>query len=811
MSEVYRISGNGYHDWENMRSVAPDDWRPAAPPKSRPSRALEAAEATAEFFIMDVPEFVSDHSLFLSCKRHEVNPACKQDQAPRNWPSTGLDPKNSNDKNGILKIKESDLNFGVEVLYYYDHFANCDGFCKNMEVFVPELSSKPYPIDENGRLRILATLTWSNWPPTGFFSAELRYWDPVHNKQLSDLPSFPLWRPQFEKEDDQYRPCDSNNPTAGGLTSPKITVKYNETARISAYPTECDATSDHFKVDFYVNGKLYGPTLRNGNEHYIEPRFTQLNNNYIYAWVQDILRNSDLFPTNPNVNIFVEEPEVKGELYASPSKDGWIARRPMTVLAGSVSGVPEETLNFDWEIRDPQGQIVPINQVSNREINFLPMSDGVYSAKLTITGDALPEPIVKTGLITIFEFPPPEVFIAGDQNPSGGASVNYKPILLPHDRAWGPEDEGAKCTWKLSHIANGQTVIDFENVRQDCSAGLNINFPNVVSQTSFVLEVDIDGADDSYHLHKSLPITVWPASSERPKADFGVFYDADGAIPFREVNLQSNVTNASGILRYVWEIRDSNSNLLPTQPGEGKNSSFEFSQSGIYDVRLMVYQDGGTQPIARANQTVTIYPFPEPNVDISVNNNAAVYSGKQVALLSHLCRPTGDLWPEEINAQYNWKITHKGYNGSTGQFEDIVDLDPASPEAQVPNLFFTFNESTTYSVKLTVTGISNGNIAYIKKTSELLDVYRQSIDPPAFSLSIPDAAPVGTAVPMSVENLSDPNWTISWNFGDGQPAGSGASVTHIYYATDKFNIVVTLTSTIDPSVKIPVPFTITIY
>jgi hypothetical protein len=225
----------------------------------------------------------------------------------------------------------------------------------------------------------------------------------------------------------------------------------------------------------------------------------------------------------------------------------------------------------------------------------------------------------------------------------------------------------------------------------------------------------------------------------------------------------------------------------------------------------MVDQDGGTQPIAKANQTVTIYPFPEPNAEISINNNDAVYRGKEVPLLSHLCRPTGDLWAEDINAQYNWKITHKGYNGYIGQFEDIVDLDPALPEAQDPNLLFKFNESTTYNVKLTITGISNGNIAYIKKTTELLDVYKQSIDPPAFTLSIPYAAPVGTAVPMSVDNLSDPNWTISWNYGDGYPEGSGASVSHIYYATRKYNIVTTLTSTIDPSVKIPVPFIITIY
>jgi hypothetical protein len=990
MSDLYRISGNGYHDWENMRSVAPDDWRPAAPPKPRPDRAAEAAWETADFMgeLVRAPFYL----LGAQCSRNEASPTCKGDQAPRMWPGTGgVEARDPADPTRTLKIKESALDDGVQALWFFN-IANCDGSITNMRVIVPALSSDPFLPDENGVVNILASLTRGNWPTTPAFTAELRYWDPVNKKEFSLF--FPLYRPKIEDEIIQHGPCEySSTPTAGGLTSSKgASVDYNGTSRISAYPVACDTGSETLQVDFMVNGKIYGPTQKNGNEFFIEPTFTQTNNNTIIAFVRDTARNGDVVSTS-SLNIYVKPTEATVSIYARYEDNNPMVGRTVTLQSGFVSSVPADSLTFQWEVWDPSGQPVTVQPISSRDATFVPAQDGFYSVKLTITGDTLSEPIVKFGSATIWPLSAPEVAIDGDDNPKGGTTKYYTPIILPKDRAWGPEDDGATCTWKLSHIDNTHGAphwdTDFENVVQPCSGSQRLDLPPVTAKTTYLLELDAVGTDGAYSVHTDQKINVWPTSSVEPQAEIGVFYHDDGAIPFRPVSLQGGVTNATGNLTYVWEMRDNQGNLLSTQPAAGINTSYTFNRQGIYKATLKVLQ--GTTEIAKKEQTVTIYPFPKPGAAININDNETVYSGKDVLLASSLDRS----WTEDQNAQYAWKITHKGFNSSTGQYEDIIDLDPASPEAQSPYLLFKFNESKTYTVELTVTGINNGNIAYVKKTTELLDVYMpwnglpsavisgnldysynqgdtetnisggtDSDDPnttytwritkpdlsvetrygktiptysfndtgtyffklevttgdgvtknfayrsvdvyppntfipsvgiggpyagnvggtinltgntddptatyswvitppsgpvrivntrnlsnylldqlgdwdfklivttadgkvknakthpvsvwpptvpiPAFFESIPYAAQVGTSVPMSIQNLSDPNWTISWNFGDGSAAGSGASVNHTYTKTGKANIVATLTSTIDPSVKVNVPFTITI-
>jgi len=124
-----------------------------------------------------------------------------------------------------------------------------------------------------------------------------------------------------------------------------------------------------------------------------------------------------------------------------------------------------------------------------------------------------------------------------------------------------------------------------------------------------------------------------------------------------------------------------------------------------------------------------------------------------------------------------------------------------------PSVSHAIASPGTYQVRLTIAYLSNPEIH--THLSQNITIVPISIDVPAFELNIPYAAGQNASVPMSIAgDLSA--WTVSWDYGEGGTLGSGASVSNIYEASGKYQVVVTLTSTIDPSYRIEVPFIITI-
>jgi len=761
MSELYRISGSGYHDWEKMISVAPDDYQPVAPHSAKPENS-KRVPSTA----------LAPLALFGCSSPPGPSGVCEKDSDPSQWPSAGSKPRYANDPQTVIidKLSTSDLDKGVDVVWQFP-VANCDGKTDRIlvSVYFPDGKQDYQPDPDTKQVTISKNITRANIGSEGYYQAELTYWDPINLTTLTKY--FRLWQPQFEDDLVVRTKCDySRDPNSGGGFFVPTSVNYNQTADLLAWPKECDDTTDSLEVSFLVKGRYY-PAPAAGDGFKLPFTFDETGSIPIAAYAKDTSRGSTVIQIeNTTKSTYVKPNEASIDIYAKPVNEDnkMIAYREIELQAGYASNIPANALNFVWEVKDPNGGAVQLQSVSGQNVRFTPQMDGIYTAKLTVNGVELDTPIVKFGTVSIYPFSAPDVAISGDQNPGAGDTKNYKALLLPKDRQLGTEDTSAICTWKLFHIdpATNQTVVDRDNVVQNCANNsLSIDFPNtLISQTAYTLQLDVAGASDSYKVRKFHSITAYPSASQRPSADFTVSYASD-PIPFRQINFNGILVNGgTGNYNYNWEIKDNLGNLVTTLSGQSPNNSYEFNRSGIYQVTLSIVPEGETESIAKSSQSLIIYPFPKPTASIAINDNNVVYSGKEVPLFAYLDNNR----PEDQNATYAWKITHKGWDAAQNKFTDIVDLDPSQPQAQSPFLLFNFNESKTYTVELTVTGMHNGEVAYVKTTTKLLDVFSPWNGLPSATISsnLKYSYHQGDTVNGVNGNSDDPGASYLWTITD---------------------------------------------
>ncbi|MBU1027400.1 MAG: PKD domain-containing protein, partial [Candidatus Margulisbacteria bacterium] len=223
--------------------------------------------------------------------------------------------------------------------------------------------------------------------------------------------------------------------------------------------------------------------------------------------------------------------------------------------------------------------------------------------------------------------------------------------------------------------------------------------------------------------------------------------------------------------------------VIDTYEDQATIPSYTFDPQGDYDFKLEVTGADGTTKNYEI-RSVGVYPQDIDMPQASIIAPPAANAGEAVNFFA------AD--PDPANT-YLW------------EFGDGTSATGPAPTK-------TFNppvgQMATYSVKLTVTNAA-GTAQDV--TMQKITIVPDSVNPPSFLLDIPYAAEDDTYVPMSVENLPDPgNWTITWQYGDGSPLGSGISAGNTYSAPGAYQIVCTLTSNLDPSYQIHKPFTITV-
>ncbi|MFC1511100.1 PKD domain-containing protein [Candidatus Margulisiibacteriota bacterium] len=213
----------------------------------------------------------------------------------------------------------------------------------------------------------------------------------------------------------------------------------------------------------------------------------------------------------------------------------------------------------------------------------------------------------------------------------------------------------------------------------------------------------------------------------------------------------------------------------------------DFEHQGDYDVKLeVVASDGKTK--GYETRSVGIY---DRIVDL----------------------PRAGIMVEDLAYQTGTGIEFRVPNADPTQFTyEWIFGDGTTATGAVPDPK-AYTTAGVYSVEVIARRIDDPTIfdrAQIKMT-----LVPPEIAPPSFNVNIPYAGPVdpdGTnPMAMSIDNLANPDdWTVTWQYGDGSDPEDGASQSHSYTTAGKHNILVTLTSNIDPSFKVYIPFTTTI-
>ena len=133
----------------------------------------------------------------------------------------------------------------------------------------------------------------------------------------------------------------------------------------------------------------------------------------------------------------------------------------------------------------------------------------------------------------------------------------------------------------------------------------------------------------------------------------------------------------------------------------------------------------------------------------------------------------------------------KGHLGSIGNF-DATNTVLGTVANSGSSMNFNYDDT-------------RNQIVVGRPASNIVTIFGDAVGPPPIISSGPTAAPnpamVNQFVAFSVSATGGVgSLTYSWNFGDGSPAGSGASVMHAYSSAGTFTATVTITDTTHPSI-----------
>lgn len=225
------------------------------------------------------------------------------------------------------------------------------------------------------------------------------------------------------------------------------------------------------------------------------------------------------------------------------------------------------------------------------------------------------------------------------------------------------------------------------------------------------------------------------------QADFG-YTNAANVFTFSD----SSTAGSGTIQQWIWQFGDN------TAPSGQQNPAHTYEACGYYEVTLSIF----TSSFCTSNFTDTVFvsqgTAPSFTFTVDTTNGDVQFNGS----------------PFSTTLNYSWDFG----DSTTGTGQNPVH---------------TYASSGTYVACLTVSD-TGGFCTYM-----ICDTVVVYIAPPNCSVTWTNQSFNGqqTFTPQPV----DPNWTYTWDFGDGSPIANGFIATHTYTLTGTYTVCLTVLDT----------------
>jgi len=591
----------------------------------------------------------------------------------------------------------------------------------------------------------------------------------IYSLKLLDLDGEPFSALYKPKAGDQVSLLIKAETCAGGTSNLDIEVRFNEEAFVALSKNG----DGYYVYDFTA------PAAKPGLPHLITIKATDTNRktkveqNYEF-WVESET-------TQPSQYI----------VYADYHDDGAIPGREIDLSIHPVN----EDYTYTWTVTGPGFNSALSDGEIKGTTTFTPPQSGVYNVLCSIQRPGEDTPLTKSTLLQIYDFPKPEVKVAGDQSPKAGDTAYYTPLILGGLDEYKLEKN--TCEWTVHYLNEmGKPVeVNFEIVDPDsgelitdsppsCDKVLKITYPqDLLKQRSYVIGMKVSSNDDYYELAEvSLPVIAYPTGTAGPlQADILVSYDNDGAIPFRPVFFDAILSNLDpeASYDYIWDIyeRDGNGDWKSLAVLDGPAIQYPFLKNDKYKVKLSAYE--GENLVDTKEELITIYPFPKPSVGLDINHNEAIHTGETASITLEIGRD----WAEDQAAITTFDITKVG--------SEILPMCLPTEDPQAINCVFPV--SGKYLITSTTVGLYNGDTtAYTVPQAAFADVYlaEESVIAANYSVVYPQDGAIthreftfNASLTGAPQGNYDYIWTIKQKDGEdyiGPQPPAGANTDHTF-------------------------------
>ena len=413
-------------------------------------------------------------------------------------------------------------------------------------------------------------------------------------------------------------------------------------------------------------------------------------------------------------------------------------------LDGSASTDPEVDvpLTYAWDFESDG--TVDVTTTSATVQHSYP-DDGTFTASLTVTDSAgLASLVPVTATVTVAN-DPPTVSLPATLSATAGSIFALTGELA--DKGAGDQPWRAIYVW-------GDGTADTTFV-SSVSAGVAAahSYSRGGVYTVQVTVTDADGGVGSGNTQVtvvSLPLVVNAGGPYSGTEGGAVSFDAGGS------------SDPDGDpLTYAWTFGDGGT-------GTGATPTHTYADNGSYTVTLTASDGNGSSSSATATASIAnAPPVVNAGVDASVGAGATFTLAGTFSDAGAVDNP----WTYSIN----WGDGSTNGSGST------------TTQGAV-GATHVYNTPGSYTVTLTVTDKNGAGV------SDALALTVNAVAPVA-NAGGPYSGTEGAAITFNGGASTDPNGdalTYSWNFGDGTPAGTGATPSHTYRDNGAFTVTLTV-------------------
>ena len=394
---------------------------------------------------------------------------------------------------------------------------------------------------------------------------------------------------------------------------------------------------------------------------------------------------------------------------------------PLAVALSSTGSIdPDGTISsFDWDFGDGS----PHSSVASPSHTYT--SAGSYAAILVVTDN-----LGATGSDAV------TVNVDPNQSPTAHAAATptsgHAPLAVAFSSTGSSDPDGTISSFDW----------DFgDGSPHSSAASPSHTYTALGLHTASLTVTDNGGATDT------ATVFVQVNANQAPTASISVDHSC-GPVPLSVAFTGSaSIDNDGGIASYAWNFGDGNLSSLA-------DVTHTFGSTGTFHVTLTVTDIDGATDVANVDITVG------PPLNVPPTAAAGVTPVGQRVGLPFTFSSTGSSDSDGTISSYDW------------------DFGDGSPHSSAASPTHSYSTANTYTATLTVTDNSGGTGS---DTVQVLVTPNQAPVASVVATNTSGKAPLTASLNGSAS--SDPDGTIvsyDWDFGDGSPHGSTASLTHVY-------------------------------